>query len=202
MPRSLRRARAALPQSVFISGKPKGKPAGDPPNRILKPLRELVAHTSDKKRLLEHTDRVLIVGSSERPYACEKAKDYDAMVEFFQKVFFLPLPDYPSRVMLWREALERQGIARPPLADVQTLARISRSYASGAILRTVRRTVTPRRLERLERKPFSLDELIGPLAKEAPVYGADDKALFEWYLKTLGIDKKTEAEPEPKAKKK
>jgi SpoVK/Ycf46/Vps4 family AAA+-type ATPase len=189
-------ASACALQSVFQSGKAKkgAKAAGDPANRILKPLKELVEHKSEKKRLLSPTDRVLILGASDKPYACEKSKDYNALVGFFKKILFLPLPDYPSRYMLWQEALKRQGLLRPPADDVQTLARISENYSSGSIMRVVRRSISQRRIERIDRKPFSMNELVGPLAKEIPVYGADDKAMYDWYVKTLGLDKKNEAE--------
>ena len=46
-------------------------------------------------------------------------------------------------------------------------------------------TLTQRRVDRLARKPFSADELIGPLAKEEPVYHEDDKELRDWYLKNV-----------------
>jgi SpoVK/Ycf46/Vps4 family AAA+-type ATPase len=192
----LHRSLVPVAQGVFISGKPKkgGKP-GDPPNRILKPLRELVEHKSDKKRLLDPTDRVLILGSSAAPYAVEKAKDAAGLLSFFTKVLYLPMPDYPSRYTLWQEALKRQGILRPPADDVQTLARISEHYASGSIMRVVRRSITQRRVDRIDRKPFSMNELIGPLSKEKPIYQEDDKAMVDWYLKTLGLDAKPEAAP-------
>lgn len=197
-------------QSIFNTAKPKKgakklpKPPGpkpDKPKRILKPLKTLVYHKSDKKRILAPTDRVLIIGSSDMPYVCEKAKDYNKLVGFFQKIFYLPLPDYPSRVMLWQEALKRQGVPRPPADDVQTLARISEHYSSGSIIRVVRKTLTQRRVERLERKPLTANELIGPLAKETPIYAADDKAMYDWYIKTLGLNKKSEADPGAKGKK-
>jgi len=187
--------------TVFKSGKGKkgAKAAGDPPNRILKPLKELVDHKSEKKRLLAHTDRVLIVGATAAPHNVDKSKDYNAMMTFFKKVVFLPLPDYPSRYVQWEEALKRAGIPRPPANDVQTLARISEHYTSGSIMRVVRRSITQRRVDRLDRKPFSMNELIAPLAKEMPIYHQEDKALYDWYIKSLGLDVKP-AEVDPKAK--
>ena len=55
---------------------------------------------------------------------------------------------------------------RPHPDEVQTLSRISQYYSSGAICNVVKRALTTRRVERLARKPFSTNELIGPLAKE------------------------------------
>merc|ERR1712196_705267 len=102
-------------ESVFASGKKKGA------------------------SLLELTDRVLIMGSSSQPYLCEKKKDYDAFVGFFPKVLYLPLPDYPSRQILWTRMLEKGGVDRPNPDEVQTLSRISEYYSSGSVCTVVNR---------------------------------------------------------------
>ena len=62
------------------------------------------------------------------------------------------------------------------MRQVQTLSRISEFYSSGSIVNVVKRTLTTRRVERLPRKPFSINELIGPLAKEEPIYVNTDQA--------------------------
>jgi len=171
-------------ESVFTSGKKKG--GGEPPNRILK---HLTACLNPKKgpALLEPEDRVIIIGTSSQPYNCEKAKDFNAFKDFFSKILMMPLPDYPSRQMLWTHLIEKAGVERPNPDEIQTLSRISENYSNGSIASVVSRALTARRLERLARKPFSINELIGPLAKEEPVYHNVDADLRKWYHKTLGI---------------
>ena len=71
------------------------------------------------------------------------------------------------------------------LAQIQTLSRISDLYSSGAICQVVKRTLTARRIERLARKPFSVSELIGPLARDEPVERHIDQALRDWYQETV-----------------
>jgi len=83
--------------------------------------------------------------------------------------------------------LEKAGVERPNPDEIQTLSRISEYYSSGAICSVVNRTLTKRRIERLARKPFSINELIAPLAKEEQVYPEMDTNMRNWYLKTLGI---------------
>lgn len=177
-------------ESVWVSGKKKG--GGDPPNRILKALTSLLAPKKGAA-LLEPSDRVLILGTSSQPYACEKAKDYNAFRDFFCKILYLPLPDYAARCKLWTHLLERAGLDRPCLDDVQALARVSDAFSAGAIAEVVRRTITPRRVERLAAKPFSVHDLVSQLAQQEPVYREDDSAMRGWYHKTLGIG----VEPEP-----
>ena len=77
--------------------------------------------------------------------------------------------------------------AHGPHAQIQTLSRISELYSSGSICNVVNRALTARRVERLARKPFCIDQLIGPLSKEEPVYKNVDDELRQWYHKTLNI---------------
>jgi hypothetical protein len=84
--------------------------------------------------------------------------------------------------------LEAAGVERPNPDEVQTLARISECYSSGSICNVVRRTLTTRRVERLARKPFTINELIGPLSKEDPIYQDVDTEMREWYHKTLNLN--------------
>lgn len=121
----------------------------------------------------------------------DKAKDFNAFKDFFAKILYLPLPDYHSRQMLWLGMLRKMGVDSPDPDELQTLSRISEYYSSGSIVNVVKRTLTARRVERLARKPFSINELIGPLAKEEPIYYNIDSELRDWYHKILGIgDKK------------
>ena len=173
-------------ETVFASGKKKGG-GGDAPGRIIKPLIDLVSHKSDKKRLLDINDRVLILGTSSQPYLCEKAKDYNKFKDFFPKILFLPLPDYPSRNILWTSSLQKGGVALPNRDDIQTLSHITKYFSSGSIVNVVNRTLTSRRVERLSKKPFNTSELMGPLAKEEPIYAEMDKEMRNWYLKTLDM---------------
>jgi len=176
--------------TVFKSGKQKAI-TGEPPNRNAK---HLTAVLTPKKGagLIEPEDRVLVVGTSTEPYATDKPKDKTAFRDFFAKIIFTPLPNYPSRTMLWTSQLEKKGVLRPNPDDVQTLARISQRYSSGDICKVVDRTLTTRRVDRLARKPFEVSELIGPLAKGEPCGPDVDKALRDWYQETVPACKKEE----------
>lgn len=141
---------------------------------------------------------MLVVGTSTEPYNTDKPKDKNAFRDFFAKIIFSPLPNYPSRQMLWVSMLEKNGVFRPNPDDIQTLSRISKNYSNGAICQVVQRTLTKRRIDRLARKPFSVSELIGPLAKDEPVAVETDKALRDWYQDTVPACKKEGEEAAPK----
>jgi hypothetical protein len=57
-----------------------------------------------------------------------------------------------------------------PKPLVQTLAHIGKYYTPKFIEKAVRMTCTPRRLQRLARKPLSVDEFVPALASFDPVY--------------------------------
>lgn len=138
---------------------------------------------------------MLIVGASDRPYAADKAKDLKAMTDFFKKIIFLPLPDYASRTALWAEGMRRAGVRQPPDDAVQALAQLSDSYSSGTIMRITRQQLTRRRLDRLDKKPLEAAEFIPTLAKETPVYRADDAAMYSWYAKVYNLNQREPAPP-------
>ena len=152
--------------------------------------------------MIDPEDRVLIIGTSSKPYDTEKPKDKTNFRDFFAKILYTPLPNYPSRNMLWVAMLEKLGVHRPDPDEIQTLARISQYYSSGAICQVVRRTLTARRVERLARKPFQVNELIGPLAKDEPLAVDVDKALRDWYQETVPSVAAAKGESAPPAKEK
>ena len=68
------------------------------------------------------------------------------------------------------------GAALPvvPKALVQTLAHIGNIYTPKFMEKAVRMTITPRRLQRLARKPLCVDEFVPALASFDPVYKESD----------------------------
>jgi len=178
--------------TVFKSGKVKGA-TGEPPNRISKHL-TAVLNPKKGSGLIEPEDRVILIGTTSQPHNVEKAKDLLTFRDqFFSKILYTPLPNYPSLQMLWTGMLEKAGVSRPNPDEIQTLSRVSKNYSSGAITSVVARTLTTRRIERLARKPFSVNELIGPLAKETPIAQEEDSALRTWYQGTVPACKKEDA---------
>lgn len=147
------------------------------------------------KSALEPTDRVLVIGATSDPSAAE-VKDLRA---FFDKFLHVPYPDYASRVLLWKRALDATvakharalgitGLANARLAraelDVSTLAHISEGYASGSIVRAVETTLTQRRLECLDKRPLREDEFLGALARQ-PATFAEDNDKFKGFTAVI-----------------
>jgi len=118
-------------------------------------------------------DRVIFIGTTRSPEKADK-KDIKA---FFDKVLYVPYPDYPTRLELWKSFCDKQfreggdhlPQELPPSFDLflTTLARISEGFTAGEIEKVVKRTLTKHRLLRLEARPLEGGEFLNHLALEA-----------------------------------
>lgn len=80
----------------------------------------------------------------------------------------MPAPDYASRLMLWKTFVAKQLAPQqiPGSLDVSTLARISDGFTGGSIERCVKKTLTKRRLSRLDKRPLAGSEFLNAMAFE------------------------------------
>ncbi|GAB9473630.1 Dynein regulatory complex protein 11 [Globisporangium polare] len=180
-------------EQVFAGGGgKKSKASSDGPSRFKKDLLTYL------KSAMDPLDRVLIVGTTSDPGAGE-VKDYRA---FFDKFLHVPYPDYASRVLLWKHALDEtvkkhtsegnsslktsgggMRLHRDEL-DISTLAHISEGYSSGSIVKAVEQTLTPRRVECLEKRPLKEEEFIGALSRQTATF-ADDHEKFKAFTAVI-----------------
>ncbi len=87
-----------------------------------------------KKDGFKPMDRVLIIGCSRSP---EKADPKD-FKSFFDRHIYMPYPDYPARLMIWRSLVSQQldevdpgrGVSSKAF-DFGTLARITEGFSAG-----------------------------------------------------------------------
>jgi len=96
---------------------------------------------------------------------------------FCEKLLYVPQPDYSSQLMIVEHMLTKsckQYLPTVPKSLVQTLARIAQFYTPKYVEKAVRMTLKERRLQRLDRKPLSVDEFIPALASFAPVFKEDE----------------------------
>merc|ERR1711924_439512 len=75
--------------------------------------------------------------------------------------------------------------------DLSTLAHISEGYSAGAICKTVKKTLTKRRVERLDKRPHNETEFLNALALEASKnqlsYQNDMEAFREFTSNITGL---------------
>jgi MoxR-like ATPase len=113
-------------------------------------------------------DRVIFIGCTRNP---EKA-DKKELKQFFDKFLYLPYPDYPSRLLLWRSFINmtlslQDAPLLEPFFDLSTLARISDGFSAGALERVIKKTLTKKRISRLSSRPLNGSEFLNSLALEA-----------------------------------
>jgi IQ and AAA domain-containing protein len=163
-------------EKYFEAGGKKAKVDKNGPSRFKKDLQTYI------KSGFKHNDRVIFIGCTRNP---EKA-DKKELKSFFDKFLHLPYPDYPSRLLLWRSFIDMTLDLNdaPPLDagfDLSTLARISDGFSSGALERCVKKTLTKKRIDRLDARPLSGAEFLNSLALEASANQANyviDQANF------------------------
>ena len=110
--------------------------------------------TSDPKRIkkdllkslkgLSPSDHVIFIGTSYKPWEA----DVKALVPIFNKLIFVPKPDYASRIVLWKEFItQKVSHEKASVIDFTSLARVSEGLTSGSIKLICDRVLTERRLK-------------------------------------------------------
>ncbi|XP_019510904.1 PREDICTED: IQ and AAA domain-containing protein 1-like, partial [Hipposideros armiger] len=156
----------------FYKKVPKDEKEMDP-KRIKKDLTKAL-------RLLKPGDRVMLIGTTERPQLAERK----GLCQAYERVVIMSRPDYASRYVLWKHMLEAQGVQVTPSLDISALAKVSEGYTAGRILKAIQSVLTKRRLVWLPKRPLVASEFLGHLAKLDPVYREEEESLKDWYFNT------------------
>ncbi|XP_026334873.1 IQ and AAA domain-containing protein 1-like [Ursus arctos] len=143
------------------------------PKRIKKDLTKAL-------RLLSPGDRVMLIGTTDQPQLAEMR----GLCRTYERILFMPRPDYASRYVLWRQMIEARGIQVTQNLDISALAKVSDGYTPGHILQAIHSVLTERRVLQLSKRPLVASEFLGHLAKLGPVYREEEESLKDWYFKT------------------
>ncbi|XP_074841508.1 IQ and AAA domain-containing protein 1-like isoform X2 [Carettochelys insculpta] len=131
-------------------------------------------------KLLKPEDRVLLVGTSDKPYAA----DVKALCKAYERILLIPRPDYASRYVTWQHLIKKYGGIITPALDVSALAKLSDSYSQGHVAQAVQLVLTERRLLQMLKKPLCAGEFLQLLAKADPIFSEEEKMLQDWYMRT------------------
>nr|KAF6469639.1 IQ motif containing with AAA domain 1 like [Molossus molossus] len=99
-------------------------------------------------RLLNPGDRVMLIGTTERPHLAEMR----GLCRTYERILFMPRPDYASRYVLWKHMLDAQNVQVTQSLDISSLAKVSDGYTPGHILQAIRLVLTERRILQLPRR--------------------------------------------------
>ncbi|KAM8932697.1 IQ and AAA domain-containing protein 1-like isoform 4-T4 [Lycaon pictus] len=143
------------------------------PKRIKKDLTKAL-------RLLSPGDRVMLIGTTDQPQLAEMK----GLCRTYERILFMPRPDYASRFVLWRQMIETQGVQVTQNLDISALAKVSDGYTPGHILQAIHSVLTERRVLQLSKQPLVASEFLSHLAKLEPMYREEEESLKDWYFKT------------------
>jgi len=178
-------------ERFFEAGGKKVKVDKNGPTRIKKDL-------ATYKNGYKPNDRIIFIGCSREPNKMDK-KDGP---KFWDKYLHVPYPDYQTRLQLWQQLVKDElalGLAPGDATaaalgdglaavDLSTLARISDGFSAGALRRVVKKTLTKKRVARLEKRKLDGAEFINALALEAAanqVTFAADSQVFNDFTDTI-----------------
>ncbi|KAJ8350528.1 hypothetical protein SKAU_G00256580 [Synaphobranchus kaupii] len=143
------------------------------PKRLKKDLPKLL-------KLLKPEDRVLIVGTTRRPFDAE----HKPFCKVYRKIILIPRPDYSTRLALWTHSLQERGGRLTPDLDLSSLAKVTDGYTQGRILQAVQAVLSQRRLEEQSHRPLRALEFLPTLARQDPVYKDEEESFKAWYSRT------------------
>ncbi|XP_010142863.1 PREDICTED: IQ and AAA domain-containing protein 1, partial [Buceros rhinoceros silvestris] len=131
-------------------------------------------------KALKAQDRVLLVGTSNRPFDA----NLKPFCKVYQKIILIPRPDYASRFVLWKHIILQNGGVITNLLNISCLAKVSDGFTQGHIVQAVQAVLSELRILQMTRKPLSTDEFLASLATQDPVYKEEEETFKAWYAKT------------------
>ncbi|KFO85346.1 IQ and AAA domain-containing protein 1, partial [Buceros rhinoceros silvestris] len=128
-------------------------------------------------KALKAQDRVLLVGTSNRPFDA----NLKPFCKVYQKIILIPRPDYASRFgkyfnqVLWKHIILQNGGVITNLLNISCLAKVSDGFTQGHIVQAVQAVLSELRILQMTRKPLSTDEFLASLATQDPVYKEEEE---------------------------
>ncbi|XP_015282192.1 PREDICTED: IQ and AAA domain-containing protein 1-like [Gekko japonicus] len=172
----LKVARALQPSVLWVGNEKQGeespKGRGRSPSGQLDPKR-LRKDLPKALNLLTAADRVLLMGTSSRPYLA----DVRGLCKAYERILLIPRPDYASRYVTWQRLIVKQGGALAGSLDLSALAKVSDGYSQGSLVEAVQAVLSERRLLQLPKRPLVAGEFLQMLARSEPIYPEEEEML-------------------------
>ncbi|KAM4776546.1 dynein regulatory complex protein 11 isoform 1-T1 [Cyanocitta cristata] len=168
------------PSVVWIGGTERLYSKGTPKGEEEVNAKRLARMLPPFLRALKPKDRVLLVGTTARPFDANPGP----FCKVFQKIILIPKPDYLTRCALWKHYILQSGGALTKLMNLNCLAHVSDGFTQGHIVDTVQTVLSELRLLQMPRKPLRTAEFVTSLARHDPVYKEEEETFQAWYAKT------------------
>uniref|UniRef100_A0A8U8BCG0 ATPase AAA-type core domain-containing protein n=1 Tax=Geospiza parvula TaxID=87175 RepID=A0A8U8BCG0_GEOPR len=142
-------------------------------------------------RALKPKDRVLLVGTTRRPFDANPGP----FCKVYQKIILVPKPDYLTRFALWKHYILQCGGVLTKLLNLNCLAQVSDGFTQGHVVDVVHTVLTELRLLQMARKPLRTAEFVTSLARHDPVYNEEEEAFQVNSLFPVFLEEETAAAP-------
>uniref|UniRef100_A0A8C5PLA7 IQ motif containing with AAA domain 1 n=1 Tax=Leptobrachium leishanense TaxID=445787 RepID=A0A8C5PLA7_9ANUR len=170
-------------EKTFYKKVPKTEKQLDP-KRLKKDLPKIL-------KSLKPEDRILIVGTSHRPFDAE----IKPFCKIYKKIVLLPRPDYAARLVMWKQMISQRVGSLTASMNFSSLAKITDGFTPGQIVQAVESVLNDRRFGQISRKPLTAVEFLGSLSRQEPVYKEEEETFKSWYAKTPLGKKRSKAMP-------
>ncbi|KAK2587687.1 hypothetical protein KPH14_003804 [Odynerus spinipes] len=151
------------------------------PKRLKKDLPKLIKGITSE-------DKVILIGTSNSPWDA----DQKLLYQTYDKIIFLPRPDYGTMSLVWRDLLYKySGISRQ--FDISSMTKICDGFTIGTILAAIDEVMTTKRMVQLRTQPLTHGELINAISTKDPVYREEEDAFLAWFSKTPTCRRKQRA---------
>lgn len=150
---------------------------------------------------LEPSDRVSIIGLTNKPYYCNM-KD---VKKFFYKKFYFPYPDSSTRELLFKHLVEKQGIKLTDSFQLSLFSHMTEGVTPGSMERALQAVLTKRRKLDIDLRPLTVQDLVVPLAENYSCSAEEYQQFMDFTHKVTGIEdrlKELENPTDDKKKKK
>ncbi|XP_053327352.1 dynein regulatory complex protein 11 [Spea bombifrons] len=159
-------------EKTFYKKVPKTEKQFDP-KRLKKDLPKIL-------KSLKSEDRILIVGTSLRPFDAE----IKPFCKIYKKIVLIPRPDYAARLALWKHVIIQKVDNATNSLNFSALAKVTDGFTPSHIVQAVETVLNDRRIRLIPRKPLVASEFLGSLSRQEPVYKEEEEAFKAWYAKT------------------
>ncbi|XP_054114049.1 dynein regulatory complex protein 11 isoform X2 [Callithrix jacchus] len=173
-------ARQLQPSVVWIEDTEKTFYKRVPSAEKMNEPKRLKKHLPKFLKLVKPEDRILIVGTTQRPFDAE----LQSFCKVYQKIILVPRPDYASRYVLWKQIIERNGGVLTSALSISCLAKVTDGFTQGHIVQAVKGVLTDQRIRRQTSKPLTAVEFIMAMTSMDPVYKEEEESFKNWYAKT------------------
>ncbi|EPZ33013.1 P-loop containing nucleoside triphosphate hydrolase protein [Rozella allomycis CSF55] len=199
--RELKPAIVYIDNAEMVFAKKVPKDDASDPKRIKKDLAKAL-------KTLKSEDRIIVIGTTNKPWDADKG-----LASSFEKVIYIPKPDYGTRFSVISQMVYQKGIAPvPKTLNLSVIAKMTENYSLDEITDMLNSILTNRRIRMLTKmRPLSTEDFIGYIRRKIFEENELEKPFKDWMEKLpqfkkrqayLGLEQPEEVKKKDDKKKK